>query len=222
MKCSLCEGDTEKFKYCRKREYIKCKNCQSVMLDSDYYISLEKEKERYKKHNNDVNDKKYQAFVSPIVDSILNDYDKNHRGLDFGAGTGPVITKLLRDKGYGIQIYDPFFANDKKKLEEKYDYIVCCEVVEHFHNPKKEFKKLKYMLKQGGSLYIMTSIYKDGIDFESWNYKNDSTHVFFYHKKALEYIKKVYGFSEMIIKKDMIIYKNIDTNAYDKDYINKN
>ncbi len=207
MKCLLCENKTGFFRIWQDKEYFKCSSCHCVMVNPKDYMSQGQEKERYETHNNDVDDPGYQAFVSPIVDAVLRDYDKNHKGLDFGSGPGPVITKMLRDQGYTINIYDPFFANNKERLKETYDYIVCCEVMEHFHDPKMEFKKLKEMLKPGGTLYLKTKIYKDGLDFDSWGYKNDSTHVFFYHPKGLKYIKRQYEFSEMSILEELITYK---------------
>lgn len=177
------------------------------MLKPSDYVTSKAEKARYEEHNNDVDDKGYQAFVYPIVQAVLNDYGKKHKGLDFGSGTGPVITKLLRDRGYEIDIYDPFFANNKERLKETYDYIVCCEVVEHFHNPRLEFNRLKSMLNPGGSLYIKTELYSEGIDFDSWYYKNDPTHVFIYHAEAMKYIEKQFGFYDMIIEKDMISFR---------------
>lgn len=209
MKCILCEGNLVHFTRWRDKEYLNCLNCESILLNRKNYVSTEEEKTRYKKHDNDVDNKGYQNFVSPIVNEVLIDYKEEGQGLDFGSGTGPVITKLLRDEGYNIKTYDPFFANHKERLKEKYDYIVCCEVMEHFHNPSQEFRKLRNMLKPGGRLYLMTEIYDEEISFELWNYKNDETHVFFYHKKALEYIKKEYDFDEMIIKESMIIYKTL-------------
>ena len=206
MECILCGGKTSFFKEWRGKVYLKCSYCKSLMVDKNDYVSLKNEKERYEEHNNDINDKRYQNFVSPIVDRVLKDRDVDDRGLDFGSGTGPVITKMLSDKGYDIKVYDPFFANYKERLEKTYDYIVCCEVMEHFHNPKEEFKKLKGLLNDRGSLYLMTEIYDQSIDFYSWNYKNDQTHVFFYHRKALEYIKDKYRFKKMDIVKDMIVY----------------
>lgn len=207
MQCLLCENKVERFKYWEGKEYLKCINCSSIMLNPMNYISSEKEKERYEAHDNNVYDKGYQAFVSPIVQTVIKDYKKTHKGLDFGSGTGPVITKLLRDQKYTIDTYDPYFSNNKERLKESYDYIVCCEVMEHFYHPKLEFMQLKNMLKPGGSLYLMTKIYHERIDFDQWYYKNDPTHVFFYHKKALEYIKRQYGFSKMTIMDDMIIYR---------------
>jgi SAM-dependent methyltransferase len=207
MQCILCQNSVDVFKNIKDREYFKCSSCHSIMLNPKNYPCSEKEKQRYEEHKNDVNNKGYQAFVLPIVEAVLKDYGKHHKGLDFGSGTGPVITKLLRDDGYDIDIYDPFFANNKEKLEETYDYIVCCEVMEHFHYPIVELTRLKAMLKPGGSLYLKTKIYNEEIDFDLWYYKDDQTHVFFYHKTALEYIEKQYGFSEMTIVKDMIIYR---------------
>ena len=54
----------------------------------------------------------------------------------------------------------------------------------------------------------MTSIYSEDIDFDSWTYKDDITHVFFYHQKALEWIKKEIGFSHLELKENLIIYSN--------------
>lgn len=207
MNCILCGGSTEVFQIWREKEYTKCSSCNSLMLNPKDYIDETEEKTRYEEHNNDVEDKRYQAFVSPIVNSVLKDYKKDHLGLDFGSGTGPVISKLLGDNGYNIKVYDPFFANYPDRLEVKYDYIVCCEVIEHFHKPEREFTLLKSLLKPGGSLYIMTRIYSEDIDFTTWNYKDDKTHVFFYHKDGLKWIKDNNGFSSMDIKEDLIIFK---------------
>lgn len=205
MNCTLCGNQTQLFKTINEMKYLKCKQCKAIMLDKVSYLSKEAEKERYEEHNNDVEDLGYQKFVSPIVSAVLKDYTKDHKGLDFGAGTGPVITKLLRDQGYNIKTYDPFFANKPERLEEKYDYIVCCEVIEHFYNPAKEFKLLRSLLKLGGTLYLKTNIYHKDIVFESWYYKDDATHVFFYSKESLEWIRESYNFSTLEMSKDMII-----------------
>lgn len=162
------------------------------MLDLQKYLDKTNEKLRYEQHNNDIFDIRYHAFVSTIVDAVLNNYNQEHIGLDFGSGTGPVITKMLEDEGYSINVYD---------------YIVCCEVIEYFDNPRQEFARLKNMLKPNGSLYLKKKLYNEEIDFKSWHYKNDPTHVFFYHKMGLQYIKDHFGFSDMEIIKDFIIYK---------------
>jgi SAM-dependent methyltransferase len=176
-----------------------------VFLDPDYRPNQADEKARYLHHENDVNDIGYQKFSSPITSSVLRDFTPEHVGLDFGAGTGPVISKLLTDNGFTISQYDPFFHNHPELLEQQYDYIVCCEVIEHFYNPPKEFALLKSLLKPNGKLYCMTDIYHEGINFKGWHYKSDPTHVFFYHQESLEYIQQQFGFSKLSVDGRLII-----------------
>ena len=60
------------------------------------------------------------------------------------------------------------------------------------------------MLKPKGSIFCLTSLYNEEIDFETWYYKNDDTHVFFYHKKALEWIRNKFDFSDFFIDGKLI------------------
>ena len=177
------------------------------MLHPADFLSPEQEKARYELHNNDVNDPKYQAFVAPVADDIKGNFNPEHEGLDFGCGTGPVITKLLRDEHYNIVTYDPFFCNDTGVLNSEYDYIVCCEVIEHFTHPAKEFMLLKSLLKPGGYLYCMTELFHEDLNFSQWYYKNDETHAFFYHHKAIQWIKTTFNFTDVIISGRLIKFK---------------
>lgn len=204
--CPLCNRKSKVFYQHKNRLYYQCSHCKSIFVDQDLRPDLDAEKSRYKKHINDINDPGYQQFVSPITSSIMRDYSPKDKGLDFGAGTGPVISKLLEDQNYSIVQYDPFFHNFPKLLEEQYDYIACCEVIEHFYHPKKEFRLLKNLLAKGGRLYIMTNIYDDSIDFKTWKYKEDYTHVFIYQKETLEWIKEELNFSSLHIDGRLITF----------------
>ena len=139
---------------------------------------------------------------------FLKDFSKDYFGLDFGAGTGSAISKVLRDNDYQITEYDPYFHPFPELLEKQYDYIACCEVVEHFHHPDKEFRLLKKLLKPNGKLYCMTHVYNREIDFENWYYKNDHTHVFMYQKETIEWISKTFGFSDVKINNRLIVFSN--------------
>ncbi len=195
--CPLCENSSELFQKIESKKYYQCSHCFGIFLDANFLPSLEDEKIRYETHNNDVNDVRYQKFVSPITSRILQDFTKESSGLDFGAGTGPVISKVLEEKGFLIKSYDPIFHNFLELLEKTYDYIACCEVIEHFHHPKKEFQLLSNLLFPKGKLYCMTEMVTENIIFENWYYKNDPTHVFFYQEKTMEWIKNTYHFSEV-------------------------
>jgi len=202
--CSLCESPTQFFSEFRNVEYLICSNCQGIQVNPKSHITQDEEKDRYLTHNNDVKDLRYQQFVSPIVNAVLNQFNSKQKGLDFGAGTGPVITELLKEKGYEMALYDPYFWNDQKVLKEKYDFIVICEVIEHFYTPDKEFKLLRSLLKENGSIFIMTDLYHDEINFDKWYYKNDPTHVFFYQQSTINWIKNHYDFKRVSIVNRLI------------------
>lgn len=195
--CLLCQGPAGIFEEIAQKGYFACQNCGAVFLDSRFHVSTQEEKARYETHNNDVDDPGYQRFVQPVIDAVEQSFSPDCRGLDFGAGTGPVITKILREKGYAVEVYDPFFANHPEALEQKYDFIVCCEVIEHFRDPAKEFGLLRSLLNPRGALFCMTEVYSEGIDFRSWYYKNDPTHIFFYQHKTCEWIRDQYQFSSL-------------------------
>lgn len=202
--CPLCHSPAIPF---YKDSFFECSECKAIFLAPELFPNPIDEKARYEEHINDVNDPHYQEFVSPITSKVCEDYGIDSVGLDFGSGTGAVISKVLEDRGYTIYQYDPFFNNIPELLKKKYDYIVCCEVIEHFHDPEKEFHLLKNLLKPGGHLYCMTSIYNEDINFHGWNYKNDQTHVFIFQKETLEWIKVHYGFSSMTIDNRLVVFQ---------------
>lgn len=144
QECPLCNSIDQK---AMNNEFILCHNCFGIFKRNDLLLDTQKEKERYDLHNNDENDTNYQTFVSPITQAVLEKFTPNHKGLDFGAGKSSAICKVLNDNNYNIQAFDPFFNNNTSLLLEKYDYISSCEVIEHLYEPKKEFEKLKNLLK---------------------------------------------------------------------------
>ncbi|ADR22552.1 methyltransferase/methylase [Marivirga tractuosa DSM 4126] len=206
--CSLCHTLSPIFYINEDRYYLKCPNCSGIFMSKQFLPNDSIEIDRYSTHNNDVKDPRYRRFVSPITLAILRDFNKNHHGLDFGSGTGPVITVVLREQGYNIKTYDPYFDYKPEVLGDAYDYIACCEVAEHFHEPNVEFGKLKSLLKPNGKLYIMTDLYDEEIYFEDWYYKNDPTHVFFYQKSTFDWIKETFGFKSVEIEGRLAILIN--------------
>ena len=206
--CPLCQSQSVVFYQQIKQLFLQCTNCKGIFVDQSLLPSLLEEKTRYETHNNDVNDLGYQKFVSPITSAIIANHNENDIGLDFGAGTGPVISKVLGDNNYQIKQYDPIFFKSPDLLETKYNYIACCEVIEHFHSPLIEFKLLKSLLKPVGKLYCMTHLYDEKIDFSNWYYKNDPTHVFIYQIETLDWIKSRFKFRIVIVDNRLITFNN--------------
>jgi len=206
--CRLCHNTMTFFAHERKRDYYRCSFCDSIQMDHNAIISYEMEKHRYDQHNNDIHDLGYQAFVSPITDYIFKHYTKDQKGLDFGAGPGPVIAKMLRGRQYDIVLYDPYFHQNDDVLKQTYDYIIACEVIEHFNQAHHAFQQLKTLTDEKTEWIFMTQIYEDSIDFSTWHYKNDETHVIFYTKKTLAYLKTLYNWKRLIIDGRLIIFTN--------------
>jgi len=201
--CPLCKSSAENF-YEDTQKYYECPTCKAIFVDPDDLPKEDEEIERYEMHDTDTEDVGYRNFVSPITSSVVRDFPPEARGLDFGAGRSAIISVVLGEQGYDVANYDPYFHNHPELLEEEYDYITSCEVIEHLYNPYKEFKQLRKMLKSGGRLYLMTDIY-DGRDFGSWYYKNDPTHVFLYTKETFEWIKEHFDFKTLEIDKRFIL-----------------
>jgi hypothetical protein len=55
-----------------------------------------------------------------------------------------------------------------------------------------EWEKLFATVKSSGILGIMTQFYNDEVDYKSWWYKNDPTHVVFYRQKTLDFLAQKY------------------------------
>ncbi|MDT0648626.1 class I SAM-dependent methyltransferase [Autumnicola edwardsiae] len=207
QQCPLCENNGIPFFQSEKEQYYECVYCKGIFVPKHLLPGPQDEINRYISHNNDVEDPGYRQFVSPVVEEILQHFDASrHKGLDFGAGTGPVISKMLQDKDFKIAPYDPFFQDNRELLQHKYNFIACCEVMEHFHFPRKEFRRLKQLLLPGGKLFCMTHLYNPKIEFKNWYYKNDRTHVFIYQEETLKYIKEEFGFSDFYVKERLIVF----------------
>ncbi len=204
MHCPLCRHPGTLL---HEDAFFICDSCAGIFKHKKYYPDRQAEISRYREHNNDVDDPRYQAFVSPVTTCVLKHFKPNHLGLDFGSGTAPVISKILQDNGYTIEQFDPFFCNRPALLKAAYDYIICCEVIEHFHRPAEEFKRLHAMLKPGGALLCMTHLYDDSVDFKNWYYKNDPTHVFIYTPTTIACIAGLFAFSDFEISGRLIVFK---------------
>src|SRR4051812_18753298 len=109
--CPLCSGNSNHYFTQRQREFLQCSLCLSVFTHPDCYLTPEAEKAHYECHENDPYNEGYRNFLSPVTNRILADFKSTDKGLDFGAGTGSPIVKVLEENGYDINQYDIFFYN---------------------------------------------------------------------------------------------------------------
>jgi len=194
--CPLCRTPSPAY---YSDEYYRCPACEGIFRNPGRLLSPDAEKARYERHQNNPDDPGYRTFVSPLVTAITNHLPPGSQGLDFGAGPGPVVSAMLREQDYRTDLYDPFFHPDRRPLEQTWDFVFCCEVIEHFYHPAHEFARLYSLLRPGAPLFCMTNIHTDDIDFPSWYYKDDETHTFIYREKTLHTIARLIGFTTCTI-----------------------
>ncbi len=203
MRCPLCESPELRPVALLKetRNYHDCVGCGFRFLDPDHRLSPAEEKERYRLHVNDPAQEGYRAYCAPLVDAVAGAQELEATGLDFGAGPDSAAYRMLLERGFrNITRYDRFFFPDEAALSPgKYDFIYACEVVEHFHEPRAEFARLRTLLKPGGTLTLMTSLLTPQTDFETWHYRRDPTHIGFYSALALGTLARGLGFADPVI-----------------------
>ncbi len=192
--CPLCSssGASIFFKD-RRRSYFLCDCCALIFVPSEFHLSEGEEMARYNQHNNCIDDLGYVEFLNGAVEAVGRFVDVGACGLDFGCGKGAVLAQLLRERGFCVDVYDPFYFKDFVFDGKLFDFVTATEVVEHFCFPRREFELIASLLKKGAFFVVMTNLY-DGIDFSSWWYKEDATHVCFYGKRSLEVLASLYGF----------------------------
>jgi len=114
---------------------------------------------------------------------------------------------MLREAGHSVALYDPFFAPDRAPLADRYDFIICTEVAEHFHRPAKEFRKLNAILRPRGFLGIMTLFQTDDSRFAKWRYRRDPTHVVFYRSETMQVLAKDFDWECKIPARNVVIFR---------------
>ena len=208
MSCCVCESPlVDLFLEVEEKTYWQCKDCMVIFLDPKFRLSPSEEKYRYQQHNNGIYDEKYRLFLSKLYKPLRARLEEGSRGLDFGCGPGPALAEMLKEDGFYMDLYDPFFFKEILVFSKTYDFITCTEVIEHFFEPAKEFKRLDKMLSKGGLLGVMTVFLDDEKDFGEWYYRKDPTHVVFYQPKTFEVIASIMGWSYEIPEKDVILFK---------------
>lgn len=195
MTCPICESQITLSWTHPKRHtlYHRCLTCEAIFMDSKDYPSKEIELKKYMEHENELTNEGYVNFLENFIDAAVCPYLPSGHILDYGSGPNPVLSLLLKRRGYDVAIYDPFFHQDMNE-NMTYDLITATEVIEHFHDPMSNFKRMIDLLKPNGFLSVMTLFHHDDMDhFKDWFYQRDPTHVIFYRPKTLSMIADKLG-----------------------------
>ena len=210
--CPLCRSDCaapfyKGGKASGYRDFLHCDECDMAFVPRAQLLDAEGQKARYLQHNNDVHDPAYREFLGRMYYALRPRLKPGARGLDYGAGPGPALQRMMLEDGFEAHVYDIYFHPDKSVLATKYDFITCTETVEHFGEPRAEFDRIDRLLRPGGWLGVMTGMLESWDDFPEWYYHRDPTHVNFFSRATMEWIAARLGWDAHFPRENVALFR---------------
>lgn len=205
--CPLCDSKhCEAFHSDKRRDYLRCTQCDLVFVPEHQRLSCTAEKAEYDKHENSPHDAGYRQFLSRIADPLLASLKPASEGLDFGCGPGPTLSVMLEEHGHKLALYDCFYFANEHVWQQQFDFISATEVIEHLHQPKQALERIWNHLRPNGQFAVMSKLVIDKDAFANWHYKNDQTHVCFFSKKTLAWLAEKWKAKLTYYGKDAFIF----------------
>lgn len=204
--CPLCTApEVQDHHADHDRRYFRCTICALVFLAPDQRLAADEEAERYRQHRNERGDPAYENFLRRLADPLVARLRPAAEGLDFGCGPTPVLAELLTAQGFPTAFHDPQFHPDARPLDRPYDFVTATEVMEHVFDPRAVLSTFARLLRNGGTLALMTRLY-DGVTFATWWYRRDPTHVCFYCADTMRWIARDRGWTVSLGVPDVAIF----------------
>jgi hypothetical protein len=196
MICPLCESTrTAPDAEAHRRRFFRCSRCELTFVDPAHRLNRQSELEHYGTHQNDVRDRGYRTFLSRLSVPLVERLPPGAHGLDYGCGPAPALAEMLREQGFRMEIYDPFFAPDRHVLQGSYDFVTATEVVEHFFAPREQLERIDGMIRPGGWLGVMTELRSESVPLQAWRYARDPTHVSLFASATMRWLAQHFGWN---------------------------
>ena len=206
--CPLCSNPKSSHYFSDQfREYMHCPVCELVFTHPDSHLSRDEEFKRYEFHQNNLDDPRYRSFLQKMSAPMLNRIAANSDGLDFGSGPGPLLKHIFEEQGHTMSVYDTFYAPKQEVFKKSYAFITATEVVEHLHKPLVELDRLWSCLQPRGYLGVMTSLNLPELNFSTWHYIKDDTHVVFFAPQTMTWLVNRWGAQLEFIGDSVVIFQ---------------
>jgi 2-polyprenyl-3-methyl-5-hydroxy-6-metoxy-1,4-benzoquinol methylase len=205
----LCGAGSAPFLTADGRDYRRCGSCALTFVPAEQHADAARERARYETHRNSPADAGYRAFLDRLLAPLAAALPRGAEGLDFGCGPGPAASAMMRERGFRMTDYDPFFAPDASALARSYDFVVCTEVLEHLRAPGRTLARVDALLRPGGLLGAMTGVLEDDAAFAGWWYRKDFTHVAFFRNETLEWIARRFGWRLERPSRDVALFGKV-------------
>jgi SAM-dependent methyltransferase len=157
-----------------------------VFVPETQWLSIAAEHARYAHHDNSPSNQGYLRFLGEVAVVVCGLVGSDARILDFGSGEQAVLSGLLQARGLPCTAYDPLYGLGNGALDDQYDVIVLCEVIEHLRDLRAELLRLAGCLRPGGHLVVRTQCYPSLAELSSWWYARDPTHINFFCPNTLQ------------------------------------
>jgi len=165
---------------------------------------------RYDCHENSPGDREYRDFLSRLSVPLMQRLKAPARGLDFGCGPGPTLSVMFEERGFAMEVYDLYYAPDETVWGRTYDFITASEVAEHLRDPRTVFRCLWAHLQPGGYLGIMTQLVPRNVDFATWPYQNDPTHICFFSEKTFRRLAESWNAEIEVLGTSVVLFRKRD------------
>lgn len=202
--CPLC-GSTRTVRDRMSHALHVCSACHLLFKDPATWLAPDAERARYALHDNRPDDPGYVTHLHRLADPVISLTPLGARGLDFGCGPSPVLGDILSASGRPTASYDPYFFPTDALLAERYDFVTCCEVLEHVREPLAVLRQLRGLLHRSGILAIMTGLRDDVQDPTTWWYLRDPTHICFYSRATFAWLGEHCQFDVAFPARDVIL-----------------
>jgi 2-polyprenyl-3-methyl-5-hydroxy-6-metoxy-1,4-benzoquinol methylase len=207
LRCGLCKAQSQFFQEVSSKKYFQCQACGLVFLDPTSHVTATEELAQYSLHQNNPQDLNYRKFLAPAHAAVVRHIAVQSKGIDFGCGPGPTLSVMLEETGFKVQNFDKYFYPDRSVLGEVYDFVTCTEVIEHVHDLEAFILQLLTLLRPGGLLVLMTRILQEDVEFKSWHYRIDPTHISFLRPRTVEVMCERYGLTLLELTGQLIVLR---------------
>jgi len=128
-----------------------------------------------------------------FLNFLYKEYKCNVHGLELES------FDLNKKKLFDFKIYneDLFLFSSKKENHNKFDLIILNHTLEHFSNPTKVIKNVRFLLKKDGSCFITVPNFKSNfsrISKKYWGWLQPAVHFFHFTPEGLKKIIKKNNF----------------------------
>ena len=166
-------------------------NISQNKIDRMYEIHSDFKLTRKKKNNPSITNQDFEKRILNRLQKIKKASGKRDKLLDFGAGEG-LWSRLASNVGFKTTSYEPYSSrfnittsstyldNWEEVKKNKYDIILCNQVLEHVIDPEKIIKRLREV-SHNKTILLCNVPNAGSYDFDelvsSWPYNGKKSHV---------------------------------------------